>query len=85
MCALVPNYLPYVPYDPMIAGGKPIQMTASTDHPLIYSAGDDGIDDGGSEKPTHAPSSTGVVGPWQRRDFVVRLYRRPPTTQPVSK
>jgi hypothetical protein len=62
------GYLPYVPFDPMAGGGKPLRM--NREKRVIYSVGDDGVDDGGSE------AVVAVAGPWDRRDFVVRLEKR---------
>jgi hypothetical protein len=70
------GYLPYVPFDPMAGGGKPLRMNA--EKRVIYSVGDDGADDGGSE------AGTGGAGPWDRRDFVVELERRAAGTKPAS-
>ena len=82
---LKPNYLPYVPFDPMAGGGKPLRLGGVAERRVIYSVGDDGVDDGGSEV---APASHYGAGPgagtWDRRDFVVRLTRRPAVTKPAT-
>lgn len=44
--ALVPDYLPEVPTDPM--DGKPLRYSRSGRHFLLYSIGTDGKDDGGN-------------------------------------
>ncbi len=66
---LVPEYFPTVPSDPM-AAGAPLQYVA--DKSIVYSVGDDGIDDGGSEKPTGKGA-----GRWQTEDNVLHLDRQP--------
>jgi hypothetical protein len=76
---LVPSYLPYIPFDPMAAGGKPLRLIISPDRIAIYSVGDDGVDDGGSEVipiPTGNPAHISDDNPWARRDVVIRLDRR---------
>jgi hypothetical protein len=75
---LVPGYLPYVPFDPMAAGNKPLRLIISPDRVAIYSVGDDGVDDGGSEViPIPAGNAARVAddNPWARRDVVIRLDR----------
>lgn len=73
---LTPTYLPYVPFDPMAGGGKPLHWAGTAEQRIIYSAGDDGVDDGGSEV-SPAPAYGAPTGPWDRRDFVIRLEKRP--------
>lgn len=80
---LTPRYLPYVPFDPMAGGGKPLYWGGSAEKRLIYSVGDDGVDDGGSEVSPAAAYGAGA-GPWDRRDFVVRLNRRAAATRPTK-
>jgi hypothetical protein len=47
--ALVTDYLPAVPLDPMAAGSKPIRYLPRDGDPILYSVGFDGVDDQGSE------------------------------------
>jgi hypothetical protein len=66
---LSPRYLPAVPKDPMgvdrVLGYKPDGA-----RPVLYSVGEDGEDDGGSEKPAPIRSDQGR---WGTRDAVVPL------------
>jgi hypothetical protein len=63
--ALVPEFLPAVPYDYM--GARPISYRLKADgHYVLYSVGDDGKDDGGD--PTPLPG--GRFGLWTGQDAV---------------
>jgi hypothetical protein len=69
---LVPNYLPSVPRDPFAAGDKPLRYSRSDPAaPLVYSVGDDGVDDGGSRTSTRAGRND--AGRWDRRDAVLEM------------
>lgn len=46
---LVPNYLGEVATDPF--DGRPLRFTRTTDGVVIYSVGENGVDDGGSVVP----------------------------------
>jgi hypothetical protein len=70
LAELKTRYVPFVPFDPMAAGGKPLGMNSAGERCVIYSVGDDGIDDGGNEV---AVGARGGAGRWERRDFVVQL------------
>ena len=48
---LIPAELASIPADPMSAAGK-IKYVAATTQPIVYSIGEDGIDNGGSEAST---------------------------------
>jgi len=69
---LTPEFLPAVPIDPY--DGKPLKYHPNPDNTyLLYSVGEDGVDDGGN--PTNAPSLLGISSPltWQNpkaRDWV---------------
>jgi hypothetical protein len=76
---LVPKYLPDVPLDPM-ADAKPLQYKNDDQHAIIYSAGDDGRDDGGADRAGPAPKKN-LTG-WQAFDYVVHLDRQPRQTTP---
>jgi hypothetical protein len=82
---LKPGYLPYVPFDPMAAAGSPLRLGGVAERRVIYSVGDDGVDDKGSEAvlPTRY-GAAGGAGPWDRRDFVVRLTVRKAATMPAT-
>lgn len=69
---LVPRYLPAVPLDPFLAGGKPIRYIPDGDTPSVYSVGTDGRDNNGSVGNSR----------WQGPDLVIPLDRATPTTQP---
>jgi hypothetical protein len=73
---LVGAYLPYVPFDPMAAGERPLRLGERADGAVVYSVGDDGVDDGGSEVvPVTDLAAVRAARDWERRDFVVRLTR----------
>jgi hypothetical protein len=76
---LVPEYLPYVPADPMARADKPMRYLPMASPPVIYSVGENGIDDGG----TRLPSS--IYGyRWKQPDAVFQLEPTP-TTQPSTQ
>jgi hypothetical protein len=63
--ALVPQFLPAAPYDPM--SGKALCYRLKPDASfLLYSVGEDGKDDGGDPRPAGGP----VFGLWEGRDAV---------------
>jgi hypothetical protein len=69
---LVPKYLPSVPADPLAAGGAPLKYSAADPSaPVVYSVGEDGVDDGGST----AAIRRSVSSPdrWNMRDAVVPM------------
>jgi hypothetical protein len=45
---LVPQYLPAVPVDPFADDGRPIAYLPHAEHPILYSVGQNGVDEGGS-------------------------------------
>lgn len=65
---LVPGHLPRIPADPM-AAGRPLQYRRLP-QPILYSVGEDGIDDGGSEQALNPPPP-GNDDAWRCRDVVV--------------
>ena len=69
---LVPNYLPAVPADPM-APGAPLRYRNGP-QAIVYSVGDDGIDDGGSEQ-HHHPGR--MADRWDCKDVVIHLTPQP--------
>jgi hypothetical protein len=80
LAELVPRYLPAVPADPLAAGGKPIGYVAGGARSIVYSVGENGTDEGGSEQPTS--TQRGVVRPdrldkWRLQDAVLHLTRQP--------
>jgi hypothetical protein len=71
---LVPKYLPAVPRDPMAASRRLGYVSDST-RPVVYSAGEDGVDDGGSDA-SRNPRFPEWRG-WNCRDFVIHLAPQP--------
>jgi hypothetical protein len=74
---LVPAYIPSVPLDPM-AAHQPLCYRGTGQYPIIYSVGDNAIDDGGNEQPLD--STRNHTPPIDRRflkDFVLHLKRQP--------
>ena len=73
---LLPDYLDDLPSDLMSTGGPRLGYRADTADPVLYSVGDDGIDDHGSEETKHK-----YIDPprfnWEMRDMVVHLRARP--------
>lgn len=79
---LVPDYLASVPADPMAVNrplgyfnGDPAAPAHAGD-PVVYSVGDDGADDGGSEQPVSPRRVLDASDPWDRLDIVVHLKQR---------
>jgi hypothetical protein len=67
LASLAPEFLPAVPIDYM--DGKPMKYKLNSDGRFVlYSVGEDGIDDGGD--PGLAPGKTNVRSPWDRKDYV---------------
>jgi hypothetical protein len=86
--ALVPDYLPSVPSDPMAPNGEPLRYTILNQgtRPIVYSVGEDQVDD--TVELSLTPPSTPQYG-WdqtadQWRD-VSRVLGPPPATQPASE
>jgi len=63
--ALVPDLVSSIPIDPM--SGKPLCYRTKQDGYLLYSVGEDGVDDGGDPTPPVATSGKEI---WDGRDFV---------------
>jgi hypothetical protein len=68
-------YLPRRASDPMSPGAL-LRTSVGADGPVIYSVGENGADDGGSEAKKHA-----ALDPWVGLDVVVHLT---PTTRPAQ-
>jgi hypothetical protein len=65
LSALAPDFLSAAPIDPM--SGKPLGYRLKADKTLVlYSAGEDGRDDGGDA----TPLITGIFGLWAGKDAV---------------
>lgn len=71
---LVPTYLPTLPLDPFTSD-KPLGYRPHATDPILYSVGDDGIDDGGDASPTR--STNRDPSRWECRDAVYSLTRQP--------
>jgi hypothetical protein len=69
---LTPGYLPQVPVDGL-ARGKKISFVAETGRPRVYSVGENGTDEGGSDAPRRKDVHGGR---WMEEDLVVDLTRR---------
>jgi hypothetical protein len=84
---LVPDYLHTVPIDPFSPAGHGFSYKADAPAgPIIYSVGEDGIDDGGSEQAAvPIPHRTQELNIWKMKDFVYHLIPPPPTTRPVAQ
>ena len=83
---LVPNYLPQLPADPLAGDAKTFGYRLSP-RPLLWSVGEDGVDDGGSERllgnRTAAPSDPPAGDPrdnfmWNRADVLFDLVKPAP-------
>src|SRR5207237_2971128 len=72
---LVPKYLPAVPRDPFAAGGKSLRYLAGADRLAVYSVGENGSDEGGSEAPVNPRRKT--PGRWEQLDAVFPLAAKP--------
>jgi hypothetical protein len=76
LAELVPAYLPAVPIDPFAAGDKRLCYSAEDPSaPVIYSVGENGVDDGGTAAPTN-PRRT-APGRWDARDGVLLMAPTP--------
>ena len=80
---LVPAYLPAVPLDAMSATPRPLTYIAGDD-PVVYSVGENGIDDGGSEQAATSRPSYYQLSKWERLDTVQHYNRQPrPLPEPA--
>jgi hypothetical protein len=78
LAALVPDYLPEVPIDPLSPDGHVLRFISTPGKQAVYSVGIDGQDDGGSTR-LPAPTSGQSSNPWNMRDAVFPLH---PATAP---
>ena len=72
---LVGAYLPAVPLDAMAAGNRRISYMPRADHPVLYSVGENGDDDAGSE--AAMPKRYGELAEWDRLDRAFYLSAQP--------
>jgi hypothetical protein len=82
--ALVPAYLPAIPIDPFAKGQSPLRYKSDTPAgPIIYSVGENGVDDGGSTTPLPGLSQhISQNDRDDRLDIVYPLRPSPPSTDP---
>lgn len=80
---LAPQYLPGVPTDPMATGSRHMNYRPDTLPPVIYSVGENGVDEDGTSLPTNAAADDR----WQKPDAVFPLEppAAPAATQPSVK
>ncbi len=71
---LVPAYLPALPRDPFTAG-EPLRYDAA--RAIVYSVGEDGADDGGSDALRRPEYEEETAHRWMRKDAVMYLAHRP--------
>jgi hypothetical protein len=73
LAALVPDYLPAVPLDPMATNGATIGYIPDPVAPYVYSVGDNGTDDSAASPPWRPDKTT--VSPYKATDLFVSLTR----------
>ncbi|MGE5609216.1 MAG: hypothetical protein ACM359_08175 [Bacillota bacterium] len=71
---LVPAYLPAVPQDPFAPDGAPIRYLPGSANPRLYSVGENGVDDQGSELPYKGRTAR---YPWEQQDATYPLIPKP--------
>ena len=73
------KYLSSVPLDPFAASARPLRLVNDPVKPFVYSVGEDGGDDGGSEEATelHKRMNVQTLGRWDRLDAVLHLTLQP--------
>lgn len=76
---LVPAYLPAVPLDPLAEDRRPLGYRNDPSNPLLYSVGEDGIDQGGSTRPINERWAHLITGDFDTltEDAVVHLILPP--------
>jgi len=73
---LVPQYLPAIPKDPFAAGDKPLgYSTSDPSAPVVYSVGENGTDEGGSQTPINPRRAK--PGRWEAADAVLAMKPAP--------
>lgn len=76
---LVPDYISAIPSDPFSPDGAPIGYRPDADPPVLYSVGDDGVDDGGEFVLTDPRAAE-----WKSEDQLFFLNGDRPRTPPAS-
>jgi hypothetical protein len=83
--ALVPDYFPAIPRDPLAPGSQPIRYWSDGATPYVYTVGENGVDDTAAG---WRPSATDLM-PLAAKDGFVDLVRRtgprPVTTRPAPE
>jgi len=84
---LVPRYLAAIPTDPMAAGGRRLGYLPDPADPILYSVGNDGVDDGGDPEPSRECVRYGgnLAPEWAGRDAVVHLLPHPRSREDRSE
>ena len=74
---LVPNYLPAAPLDPFALTPQPLKYIADPAKPRLYSVGEDGADNAGSEQVSPSNARRTKLSRWEKLDAVVHLTAQP--------
>jgi hypothetical protein len=75
---LAPNYIAPVPIDPFSPSASPMRYSPNAPGgPIIYSVGENGIDDGGSEQVLDPTNKHQPPSPWDRLDGTFHLTAQP--------
>lgn len=80
---LTPNYLPKIPLD-ALANGGPIRYAADNNRPRLYSVGENGVDDGGSDEAGFMPDGP-IPGGKPQKDILIDLARQARTPGEAEK
>lgn len=82
LSGLTPEFLPSVPFDPV--DGNPLRYRPNSDGTfLLYSIGDDGVDDGGD--PTAPAGATSTSFYWQNNHVRDWVWPQPATPEEIQK
>jgi hypothetical protein len=83
--ALVPQYLPTVPRDPLAATDQPIRYLPQGARPYIYSLGENGVDDTATGWRPRAADLVPTAAADAFVDLVRHSIKRPVTTRPAAE
>jgi len=75
--SLMPDYLKALPIDRMARSAPPVRMTTVNGMPVVYSLGDNGLDDKAIDAPAGVTASN-LVRLWDRKDVTIPLRRPKP-------
>jgi hypothetical protein len=81
LSALVPDYLPKIPGDPLSTSGESIVYVPGEGRPRVYSVGEDGIDDGGWPPEPYVTRAEEL----RMTDWVLDLTRQPRLSVPTGE